>query len=39
MSGIVLGAFFLAVIIFRPEGLMGQRELSLDGLRRFRGRP
>lgn len=34
MSGIVLGAFFLAVIIFRPEGIMGQRELSLDRLRR-----
>jgi branched-chain amino acid transport system permease protein len=35
MSGIVLGVFFLAVIIFRPEGVMGQREVSLDGLRRF----
>ena len=35
MSGIVLGVFFLAVIIFRPEGIMGQRELSLDGLRRL----
>jgi len=34
MSGIVLGVFFLAVIIFRPEGIMGQRELSIDGLRR-----
>lgn len=33
MSGIVLGVFFLAVIIFRPEGIMGQRELSPDGLR------
>lgn len=33
MSGIALGAFFLAIIIFRPEGIMGQRELSLDGLR------
>lgn len=41
MSGIVLGAFFLAVIVFRPEGVMGQRELSLDGLRRLvrRGEP
>jgi branched-chain amino acid transport system permease protein len=41
MSGIVLGVFFLAVIIFRPEGIMGQRELSLDGLRRIgrRGGP
>jgi branched-chain amino acid transport system permease protein len=35
MSGIVLGAFFLAVIIFRPEGIMGQRELSFAGLRRL----
>ncbi len=35
MSGIVLGTFFLAVIIFRPEGIMGQRELSLDGARRI----
>jgi branched-chain amino acid transport system permease protein len=34
MSGIALGAFFLVIIIFRPEGIMGQRELSLDGLRR-----
>ena len=33
MSGIILGVFFLAIIIFRPEGIMGQRELSLDGLR------
>jgi branched-chain amino acid transport system permease protein len=33
VSGIILGAFFLMVIIFRPDGIMGQRELSLDGLR------
>ncbi len=33
VSGIILGVFFLAIIIFRPEGIMGQRELSLDGLR------
>lgn len=38
MSGIVLGVSFLAVIIFRPEGIMGQRELSLGGLRRLVGR-
>lgn len=38
MSGIVLGVFFLAVIIFRPEGIMGQRELSLGGVRRLVGR-
>lgn len=39
MSGIVLGVFFLAVIVFRPDGIMGQRELSLDGLRRLLRRP
>ena len=33
MSGIVLGVFFLAITIFRPEGIMSQRELSFDGLR------
>lgn len=33
VSGIILGVFFLLVIIFRPDGIMGQRELSLDGLR------
>ena len=33
LSGITLGVFFLAIIIFRPDGIMGQRELSLDGLR------
>jgi len=32
LSGITLGVFFLAIIIFRPDGIMGQRELSLDGL-------
>ncbi len=36
LSGITLGLFLLAVIIFRPDGIMGQRELSLDGLARFR---
>ena len=33
ISGITLGIFFLAIIIFRPDGIMGQRELSLDRLR------
>ncbi len=32
LSGILLAAFFIGVIIFRPEGIMGQREISLDGL-------
>jgi len=33
ISGITLGIFFLAIMIFRPDGIMGQRELSLDRLR------
>ena len=33
LSGILLAAFFIGVIIFRPEGIMGQREISLDWLR------
>lgn len=37
MSGILLAVFFIAVIIFRPDGIMGQREVSLDRvLGRFR---
>jgi branched-chain amino acid transport system permease protein len=32
LSGILLAAFFISVIIFRPDGIMGQREISLDGL-------
>jgi branched-chain amino acid transport system permease protein len=43
LSGILLAAFFIGVIIFRPEGIMGQREVSLEGLvarlRASRGRP
>lgn len=42
LSGILLAAFFIGVIIFRPEGIMGQREISLEGflakLRPSRGR-
>ena len=34
VSGITLAVFFLAIIIFRPDGIMGQRELSIDGLLR-----
>lgn len=30
LSGILLAVFFIAVIIFRPDGIMGQREVSLD---------
>ena len=43
LSGILLAAFFISVIIFRPEGIMGQREISLNGLmatlRRWRKAP
>ena len=42
LSGILLAAFFIGVIIFRPEGIMAQREISLEGflarLRPSRGR-
>ncbi len=30
LSGMLLAAFFIAIIIFRPEGIMGQREISFD---------
>ncbi len=39
LSGILLAAFFIGVIIFRPEGIMGQREISLDWLRASLRRP
>jgi len=32
MSGIVLAALFILIIIFRGEGLLGQREIALDRL-------
>jgi branched-chain amino acid transport system permease protein len=32
MSGIILAVFFILIIIFRREGLMGQREIALDRL-------
>jgi branched-chain amino acid transport system permease protein len=32
MSGIVLAILFILIIIFRREGLMGQREIALDRL-------
>jgi branched-chain amino acid transport system permease protein len=34
MSGILMAVFLVAVIIFRPSGIMGQREISLDRLLR-----
>lgn len=33
MSGILLAAFFILVIIFRPGGIMGQRELAWADVR------
>lgn len=40
MDGILLATFFILVIIFRPEGIMGQREIALDRLAHpFRRRP
>jgi len=30
MSGIVLAILFILIIIFRREGLLGQREIALD---------
>jgi branched-chain amino acid transport system permease protein len=38
IGGIALGLFFLAVIILRPDGIMGDRELSLGRFRRALGR-
>jgi len=32
LSGILLAVFFIGIIIFRPEGIMGQREVSLARL-------
>ncbi len=32
MSGMVLAILFILIIIFRPEGLLGQREIALDRL-------
>ena len=32
MSGIILAALFILIIIFRREGLLGQREIALDRL-------
>jgi branched-chain amino acid transport system permease protein len=32
MSGIILAVLFILIIIFRREGLLGQREIALDRL-------
>ena len=37
LGGILLAVFFIAVIIFRPSGMLGQREVDLDRL--FAWRP
>ena len=38
VSGILLATFLILVIIFRPAGIMGEREVSFDRLFR-RGGP
>jgi hypothetical protein len=30
LSGMLLAVFFIVIIIFRPEGIMGQREISFE---------
>ena len=32
MSGIILAVLFILIIIFRRDGLLGQREIALDRL-------
>jgi len=32
LSGMLLAAFFIVVIVFRPDGIMGQREISFGRL-------
>ena len=32
LSGILLATFFILVIVFRPDGIMGQREISFERL-------
>lgn len=44
LGGILLAVFFISVIIFRPSGILGQREVDLDRVlswrpARFRGPP
>ncbi|MEO8469276.1 MAG: branched-chain amino acid ABC transporter permease [Chloroflexota bacterium] len=36
LGGILLAVFFIAVIIFRPNGMLGQREVDLDRLLSWR---
>jgi branched-chain amino acid transport system permease protein len=38
LGGILLATFFLAVIIFRPSGIVGQGELTIEGVRAWRPR-
>ena len=39
LSGILLAVFFILIIVFRPAGIMGQREISFDRIvDRLRGR-
>ena len=39
LSQIILALIFIFIIIFRPEGLLGQREISLNRLLRKGGEP
>jgi branched-chain amino acid transport system permease protein len=39
LSGIVLAVIFILIIIFRREGLLGQREIGLDRLFTKGGKP
>ena len=38
IAGILLAAFLILVIVFRPDGIMGQREISFDRLFALRRR-
>lgn len=38
LGGILLAIFFIAVIIFRPDGLLGERELTLERIAAWRPR-
>ena len=38
LGGILLAVFFIAVIIFRPSGILGQREIDLEQLVAWRPR-
>jgi branched-chain amino acid transport system permease protein len=39
LGGILLAVFFIAVIVFRPHGILGERELTLQRVFAWRPRP